>query len=28
MIEQGWEYLTRLPDGYVVMKLPKQATGP
>lgn len=23
MIEQGWEYLTKLPDGYVVMKLPK-----
>ena len=28
MVEQGWEYVSQLPDGYTIVRLPKPAGGP
>jgi integrase len=28
LVEQGWEYVSQLPDGYTIVRLPKPANGP
>ena len=27
MVEQGWEYVSQLPDGYTIVRLPRTAGG-
>jgi hypothetical protein len=27
MVEQGWEYVSQLPDGYTIVRLPRPANG-
>ena len=27
MVEQGWEYVSQLPDGYTIVRLPRAAGG-
>ena len=27
MVEQGWEYVSQLPDGYTIVRLPRPSGG-